>query len=96
MAIRSFSNEPTREFFLTGRVRPGAGWHTVARIARRKLDMIHYASELWDLRSPPGNRLERLKGGRRGFHSIRVNERWRIVFRWTRAGAEEVRIEDYH
>ena len=62
----------------------------------RKLDMLNAASELVDLRVPPGNRLEALRGDRKGFHSIRVNEQWRIVFRWTAVGPERVTLIDYH
>lgn len=62
----------------------------------RRLDMLNAASELMDLRVPPGNRLEALHGDRKGFHSIRVNEQWRIVFRWTAVGPERVSLIDYH
>lgn len=62
----------------------------------RKLDMLNAASELQDLRVPPGNRLEALHGDRKGFHSIRVNDQWRITFRWTTVGPELVRLIDYH
>lgn len=58
--------------------------------------MLHYATSFDDLRAPPGNRLEALKGGLSGFHGIRVNDQWRIVFRWTNAGPEKVRVTDYH
>jgi proteic killer suppression protein len=68
----------------------------ILRTAVRKLDMLAAAHQLKDLRVPPGNRLEALKGDRKGSHSIRINEQWRIVFRWTKAGAEEVEIVDYH
>ena len=64
--------------------------------ALRKLDMLNAAHVLLDLRSPPGNRLEALRGDLAGRHSIRVNDQWRIVFRWTDAGPEEVRLTDYH
>ena len=62
----------------------------------RKLDMIEAAHRLEDLRGPPGNRLEALKGRLNGFHSIRVNDQWRIVFRWKNGTAAEVRVTDYH
>ena len=58
--------------------------------------MLNAAHELRDLRVPPGNRLEALSGTLRGFHSIRVNDQWRIVFRWQGSDAEEVRLTDYH
>lgn len=62
----------------------------------RKLTMLENAVKLDDLRSPPGNRLEALKGDRQGQHSIRINDQWRICFIWTDASAEEVEIVDYH
>ena len=65
-------------------------------IVRRKLDMLHYAAQLGDLNSPPGNRLEALKGDLAGYHSIWDNDCWRIVFRWTAVGPAEVRVCDYH
>lgn len=68
----------------------------VAKVARRKLDMIDYAEALGDLRVPPGNRLEALKGDRRGQHSIRINDQWRICFVWRDDGAHGVEIVDYH
>ena len=58
--------------------------------------MLHYAARLDDLKAPPGNRLEALSGELKGYHSIRINEQWRIVFRWTDAGPVETRITDYH
>ena len=58
--------------------------------------MLHYAAGLDDLAAPPGNRLEPLAGGLRGLHSIRINDQWRIVFRWTDSGPHDVRITDYH
>ena len=64
--------------------------------ALRKLDMLNAAHILPDLRTPPGNRLELLQGDLAGLHSIRVNEQWRIVFRWTASGPAEVRLTDYH
>ncbi len=61
-----------------------------------KLLMLDAATDLNDLRAPPGNRLERLKGGRKGQYSIRINDRWRICFRWQRSSAYDVQIVDYH
>jgi proteic killer suppression protein len=58
--------------------------------------MVHYATRLDDLRAPPGNRLESLSGDLQGFYSIRINDQWRIVFRWTDAGPWNVRITNYH
>ena len=68
----------------------------IQAIALRKLRLISAASKVDDLRVPPGNRLERLKGDRAGQWSIRINDQWRIVFRWTEGGAEDVAIVDYH
>ncbi|MGA2499513.1 MAG: type II toxin-antitoxin system RelE/ParE family toxin [Tepidisphaeraceae bacterium] len=68
----------------------------VLRAAKVRLDYIQYAVSLDDLKVPPGNRLEALAGDLRGRHSIRINRQWRIVFRWTHEGAEDVEIVDYH
>jgi proteic killer suppression protein len=68
----------------------------VAKLAYRKLVLIHAARDLNDLRSPPGNRLEALKGNRVGQHSIRINDQWRICFLWKDGNAERVGIDDYH
>jgi toxin HigB-1 len=94
--ILSFSDKITEEFFVSGKIRQRVGWASVAGIARRKLDMIHYAAQLKDLSSPPGNRLEALAGNLKGWHSIRVNDQWRIIFVWTDTGAQQVRVTDYH
>lgn len=64
--------------------------------ARRLLDLINSAARLDDLRIPPGNRLEALKGDYKGFHSIRINDQWRIVFKWLDGHADNVQIVDYH
>lgn len=95
--IRSFANRLAEHLFddrESRKVRrlPAA----LRRIARRKLLYLHDAAELRDLRVPPGNRLEALKGGRACFHSIRINEQWRVVFRWRAGDAYEVGIVDYH
>ncbi len=66
------------------------------RAARRKLLYLHDAAELRDLRVPPGNRLEGLKGNLQGFHSIRINDQWRAVFRWQNGNAFDVQVVDYH
>lgn len=68
----------------------------IQRVARRKLVMLNQARELNDLRVPPGNRLEALRGDREGQHSIRINQQWRVCFRWTDGDAEDVEIVDYH
>ncbi len=66
------------------------------RVARRKLLYLHHAGRLGDLRSPPNNRLEALKGSRKGQYSIRINDQWRICFRWVSGDAYDVEIVDYH
>ena len=96
VAIQSFASLALERFFLEGRLPKGAGWSAAAKIATRKLDMLDYAAALRDLASPPGNRLEALKGKLDGFHSIRINDQWRVVFRWTASGPAEVDIRDYH
>ncbi|MDP1535886.1 MAG: type II toxin-antitoxin system RelE/ParE family toxin [Burkholderiales bacterium] len=68
----------------------------IADVARRKLRQLEIAGRLDDLRVPPGNRLETLKGNRAGQHSIRINDQWRLCFRWTTSGAENVEIVDCH
>jgi proteic killer suppression protein len=96
MAIQGFSSRTVERFFLGGAVAKRIGWAGVAKIAARKLDMLDYAHRLTDLKSPPGNRLEALKGDLSGFHSIRINDQWRVIFRWTDAGPTDVDICDYH
>lgn len=68
----------------------------IAKIARRKLRQLEIAGRLDDVKVPPGNHLEALKGNRSGQHSIRINDQWRVCFRWTNAGVEDVEIVDYH
>ena len=68
----------------------------IEKSALRKLDMLHQALDLGDLRAPPANCLEALSGDRRGQHSIRINEQWRICFVWAKEGPENVEIVDYH
>jgi proteic killer suppression protein len=71
-------------------------FENIETVARRKLRQLEIAGRLDDLRVPPGNRLEPLKGDRAGQHSIRINDQYRVCFRWTAAGAEDVEIVDYH
>lgn len=95
MAIRSFKDFDAEYFFKTD-IRPRKkGWDYARDIVRRKLDMLHYAKELTDLRSPPNNRLEALKGDLKGLYSIRINEQWRIVFGWDNE-PYDVCVMDYH
>jgi proteic killer suppression protein len=94
MAIRSYKGSLTQA--VAKGTTPKGFPADLTRRAVRKMTMIEYASELNDLRSPPGNHLEPLKGDRLGQHSIRINDQWRICFVWTEAGAEDVEIVDYH
>jgi proteic killer suppression protein len=91
--IRSFKCEYTEALSKGRRVRQLVN---IAKVARRKLRQIEIAGQLDDLRVPPGNHLEVLKGDRSGQYSIRINDQWRAYFRWTDAGAENVEIVDYH
>ncbi|MFW5722559.1 MAG: type II toxin-antitoxin system RelE/ParE family toxin [Desulfohalobiaceae bacterium] len=91
--IRSFKCSDTEALSKGIRVGRFAG---VATVARRKLRQLEIAANLEDLRVPPGNRLEALKGARAGQYSIRINRQWRLCFRWSEAGAEDVEIVDYH
>jgi len=96
VAIRSFADRATEKFFTTGRTATGLGWTSARKVVKRKLDMLHYAFKLSDLRSPPGNRLEALRGKLMGCYSIRINDQWRVVFEWTPEGPSRVRVTDYH
>ncbi|GJL92886.1 type II toxin-antitoxin system RelE/ParE family toxin [Hyphococcus sp.] len=93
MTIKSFNNRKTERFFKGERV---ARWAAFEKAALRKLDMLDAAEDLKDLKSPPGNRLEALKGERKGQHSIRINDQWRVCFIWRPDGAHDVEIIDYH
>ena len=90
--IQSFANNDTSALHLRRRV---ARWVNIEAVARRKLDQLDAAGELTDLGSPPGNRLEALSGNRKGQHSIRVNDQFRVCFVWTTHGPEDVEIVDY-
>jgi proteic killer suppression protein len=72
------------------------GWASVRGVAARKLDLLHYAASLNDLRAPPGNRWQALRGDLAGSHGVRINDQWRVVFRWASGGPVDVRITDYH
>ena len=96
MSIQSFSDKDTEDFFISGYTRKGISWASVNKIAKRKLDILHYASEIKDLKAMPGNRLEPLKGNLKEYNSIRINDRWRIIFKWSDSGASDVSITDYH
>jgi len=92
--IQAFADRATELFFTRGTC--PAQWRAFAKVAKRKLDMLDAAVSVSDLRSPPGNRLEALKGDRRGQWSIRINDQWRICFRWTADGPADVEIVDDH
>jgi toxin HigB-1 len=91
--IRSFKCNDTESLARGDRVRR---FNHIANVARRKLRQLEIAMSLEDLKVPPGNRLEALKGKRAGQFSIRINDQWRVCFRWKDAGAEDVEIVDYH
>jgi len=92
--IGSFADKNTEQLFRRERVKKFAG--PLQRAALRKLVMLDAAESLDDLRAPPGNRLEKLTGDRNGQQSIRINDQWRICFRWLEGDAHEVEITDYH
>ena len=91
--IRSFGDAETRRLFETGRSKRFSAF---ADVAMRKLAQLDAAHTLEFLRSPPGNRLEALRGDRKGRYSIRINDQFRVCFRWTQDGPEQVEIVDYH
>jgi proteic killer suppression protein len=91
--IRSFGDKRTEALFRDEFVRDFQG---IARIAKRKLEAVNAAHRLDDLAIPPSNRLEKLKGDLKDFYSIRVNDQWRIVFKWRNGEPHDVKITDYH
>lgn len=91
--IKSFGDRKTERLFADQVVRD---FESIARRAKRKLEAVHAAARLEDMRVPPSNRLEKLKGNFAGFYSIRINDQWRVIFRWTEGHAYDVAIVDYH
>ena len=91
--IKSFGDRSTKRLFHDQVVKEFQG---IARRAKRKLEALHAAARLDDLRVPPSNRLEKLRGDRKEFHSVRINDQWRIIFRWADGHAHDVSIVDYH
>ena len=91
--IQELRGEADQGLFETGR---SHRWNSIARAAVRKLVQLDSVSTLDELNAPPGNRLEALKGDRAGQHSIRINDQWRICFRWEDDGVYDVEIVDYH
>lgn len=95
--IRTFNDKATEHVFEGASGRETRRFpQDILKVARRKLDYLNVAKRLDDLKLPPGNRLEALQGDLRGLHSIRINDQWRIVFRWQDGDCYEVRICDYH
>ena len=95
--IETFGNALAEDLFDDKRTKATRSFPPeLRRAGRRKLLYLHDASELRDLRVPPGNRLEPLKGKRKGSHSIRINDQWRVVFRWEGGNALDVQVLDYH
>ena len=92
--IKSFQDRFSESFFITGKSKKIP--QNIQKVALRKLDYLHAASELDDLRVPPANRLEKLVGDLEGFYSIRVNKQYRVVFRFENGDAYDVSIVDYH
>lgn len=92
--IRTFADKDTENLFRGCFARRLS--QNIQRAAQRELRQIHAADILDDLRAPPGNHLEALKGAQAGQHSIRINDQWRICFAWRESGAEDVEIVDYH
>ena len=95
--IASFDDRATEDLFHGRKSKRARRLASGAQsVALRKLDMLNAAQSLKDLNSPPGNRLEALRGKLRGYHSIRINDQWRIVLRWISGDAHDVRVTDYH
>ena len=95
--IETFGNALAEDLFDDRRTKATRSFPPeLRRAGRRKLLYLHDAGELRDLRVPPGNRLERLKGNWKDFHSIRINDQWRVIFRWVGGNAFEVQVLDYH
>ena len=92
--IQSFGNKETEKIWNGTRSRKYP--NDIQKTARRKLRMINNSIDINDLRIPPANRLEKLKGDLKEYHSIRVNNQWRIIFKWSNGNANEVEIVDYH
>ena len=96
--IRDFADAATEDFYngIPSKTARNRVPQNIASVAHRKLDMVNAAHTLMDLTVPPANRLEILKGDRRGFHSIRINDQYRVVFKWSDGHAYQVQIVDYH
>ena len=96
MTIQAFKCKDTESLFKGNRISRFVAFVAFEAVARRKLVQLNAATTLSFLRVPPGNRLEALKGGRKGQYSIRINDQWRVCFDWTQGDAYDVEIVDYH
>lgn len=96
--IQSFANKDIEFFFFDDKAPRGVGWTNVRKVVRRKLAALDSAHLLGDLRVPPGNQLEALKGSLAGYFSIRINDQWRVIFKWpsNAQGPSDVDVVDYH
>lgn len=96
MEIRNFGSKETENFIRIGKIAKRCKWRSVANIAQRKNDMIIFAEDIDDLKIPPINKLKKLSGSLDGFWSIRINERFRVVFKCRNSIVAELKITDYH
>ena len=94
--ILSFGDKTTEDLFNGIGSKSTRAYQAILKVVRRKLDMVNTASRLDDLISPPNNRLELLRGDLKGFYSIRINDQYRLIFKWQNGNAHEVQIKDYH
>lgn len=94
--IVSFGDQGTEDVFFCRDTKAARKFLGVFSVAKRKLDLIHAANTLNDLRQPPNNKLEALKDDLKGYHGIRISGKWRVIFRWINQAAHDVRIVDYH
>ena len=96
--IQSFANKELENFFLNEKVPRGVGWANTHKVVRRKLAALDAAHRIADLKAPPGNQLKALKDDLLGYHSIRVNDQWRVLFKWpsNAQGPSEAAVVDYH
>ena len=96
--IQTFAHNSLEDFFFNDKTPKGVGWLSVKKIVRRKLQAVDAAVVVSDLKAPPGNRLEALKGDWSGYYSVRINDQWRIVFKWNDGdtGPSDVDVVDYH
>ena len=97
MMIAGFGNDLAEDLYYDRKSRATRQFPPeLLRVARRKLLYVHDADQLSDLKVPPGNKLEALKGDLKGYHSIRINDQWRVIFKWEGNSAHDVQILDYH